>query len=33
LLNFRMQTRALVAVSGRLKKRLEVGESNHIDEF
>jgi hypothetical protein len=33
LLNFRMQTQALVAVSDRLRKLLEVGESNHINEF
>jgi hypothetical protein len=33
LLNFRMQTHAFIAVSDRLKKLLEVGESNHIDEF
>jgi hypothetical protein len=32
-LNFRMQTQALVAVSDRLRKLLEVGESNHINEF
>ena len=28
MLNFRMQTHALVAVSDRLRKLLEVGESN-----